>query len=91
MNFFDDKRIQCIDKITIYPYRYFDNTSNINDEIKSNAKELNVIDNSGITPKNYNTKTPLKNNEIINEIITNNTDIISDSANSACTDIIKLH
>ena len=89
MNFFDDKRIQCIDKITTYPYGYFDNTSNINDEIKNNAKEPNVIDNSGITPKNYYNKAPLKNNEIINEIIANNTDIYSDSANSACTDIIK--
>ena len=93
LNFFDDKRIQCNDKITTYPYGYFDNTSNINDEIKNNTKELNSIDNSGIIPKNYNTNTPLKNNinneNIINEIIANNADIYSDSANSACTDIIK--
>ena len=56
LNFFDDKRIQCNDKITTYPYGYFDNTSNINDEIKNNTKELNKIDNSDIIPKNYNTK-----------------------------------
>ena len=40
MNFFDDKRIQCNDKITTYPYGHFDNTSNINDEIKNNTKDL---------------------------------------------------
>ena len=60
MNFFDNKRIQCNYKIITYPYGYFDNTSNINDEIKNNTKELNAIDNSNITPKKYNTKAPLK-------------------------------
>ena len=93
MNFFDNKRIQCNYKIITYPYGYFDNTSNINDEIKNNTKELNAIDNSNITPKKYNTKAPLKNNNnnenVINEIIANNADIYSDSANSACIDIIK--
>ena len=93
LNFFDDKRIQCNDKITTYPYEYFDNTSNINDEIKNNTKELSKIDNSNIIPKNYNTNTPSKNNinneNVINEIIINNVDIYSDSANSACIDIIK--
>ena len=76
LNFFDDKRIQCNDKITTYPYGYFDNTSNINDEIKNNTKVLNKIDNSNIIPNNYNTNTPFKNNinneNVINEIIANN-------------------
>ena len=40
LNFFDDKRIQCNDKISTYPYGHFDNTSNINDEIKNNTKDL---------------------------------------------------
>ena len=66
---------------------------NINDEIKNNTKELNKIDNSDIIPKNYNTKAPFKNNinneNVINEIIANNVDIYSDSANSACIDIIN--
>ena len=92
-NFFDDKRIQCNDKITTYPYGYFDNTCNIIDEIKNNTKELNKIDNSNIIPKNYNTNIPFKNNisneNVINEIIGNNVDIYSDRANSACIDIIK--
>ena len=80
LNFFHDEKIQYNEKITTYPYGYFDNTRNINDDIKNNTKELNVIDNSGITPKNYNTKAPLKNNitnenNIMNKIIANNTDI----------------
>ena len=70
LNFFDDKRIQCNDKITTYPYGYFDNTSKINDEIKNNTKELNKIDNSDIIPKNYNTKAPFKNN-VSNENVIN--------------------
>ena len=61
MNYFDDKRIQCSDKITTYPYGYFNNNSNINSEIKDNTIKLDEIDNSGIIPKNYNTKNPLKN------------------------------
>ena len=60
-NYFDDKRIQCNDKITTYPYGYFNNNSSINSEIKDNTVRLNETDNSGIAPKNYNTKDPLKN------------------------------
>ena len=59
-NYFDDKRIQCSDKITTCPYGYFNNNSNINNEIKDNTVKLNEIDNSGIIPKNYNTNNPLK-------------------------------
>ena len=43
LNFFDDKRIQCNDKITTYPYGCFDNTRNINGEIKNNTKELSSM------------------------------------------------
>ena len=53
LNFFDDKRIQCNDKITTYRYGYFDNTSNIHDEIKNNTKEINKIDNSNIITKKF--------------------------------------
>ena len=60
LNFFDDKRIQCNDKITTYPYGYFDNTNNINDEIKNYTIELNKIENSNIILKNYNTNHLLK-------------------------------
>ena len=90
LNFFDDKRIQCNDKITTYSYGYFDNTCDINDEIKDNTKELNKIDNSGIIPKNYNTKDPLQK-DIINKntIINNNADIHADSATKTCINIIK--
>ena len=73
LNFFDDKRIQCNDKITTYPYGYFDNTSNIIDEIKNNTKELNKFDNSGVIPQNYN----------------NAKDIYVDNAKRTCLDIIK--
>ena len=55
MNYFDDKRIQCDDKITTYPYGYFDNKKDINMQIKDNTVMLKAIDNSGIIPKNYNT------------------------------------
>ena len=80
LNFFDDKRIQCNDKITTYPYGYFDNTSNIIDEIKNNTKELNNINNSAIIPKNYIVKVPIeKDINITNEIIANNADIYADS------------
>ena len=48
MNYFDDKRIQCSDKITTYPYGYFSNNSNINSEIKDNTVKPNEIDNSGL-------------------------------------------
>ena len=34
LNYFDDKRIQCNDKITAYPYGYFDNKKDINMKIK---------------------------------------------------------
>ena len=89
LNFFDDKRIQCNDKITTYPYGYFDNTSNINDEIKNNTKDLNKTDNSGIIPKNYNTKDPLEKDINKNTIINNNADIHDYSATSTCINIIK--
>ena len=86
LNFFDDKRIQCNDKITTYPYRYFDNTSNIIDEIKNNTKELNNINNSAIISKNYIAKVPIeKDVNITNEIIANNADIY---AGSTCIDSI---
>ena len=48
LNYFDDKRIQCSDKITTYPYGYFSNNSNINSEIKDNTVKPNEIDNSGL-------------------------------------------
>ena len=92
LNYFDDKRIQCSDKITTYPYGYFNNNSNINSEIKDNTVKLNEIDNSGIIPKNYNTKDPLKNTNAtldINKIIDANNDNYADSAKSACIDKIK--
>ena len=73
LNFFDDKTIQCNDKISTYPYGYFDNTSNIIDEIKNNTKELNKFDNSGVIPQNYN----------------NAKDIYVDNAKRTCLDIIK--
>ena len=72
LNYFDDKRIQCSDKITTYPYGYFNNNPNINSKIKDNTIRLNEIDNSGIIPKNYNTKDSLKNTNVtldINKII----------------------
>ena len=89
LNYFDDKRIQCSDKITTYPYGYFNNNSSINSEIKDNTVKLNEIDNSGIIPKNYNTKDSLKNTNVtldINKIIEINNDIYADSAKSACID-----
>ena len=95
LNFFDDKRIQCNDKITTYPYGYFDNTSNIIDETKDNTKELNKIDNSSIIPKNYNTKDRLKKNiinntkDLLKKNIINNTGIYADNAKSTCIDSIK--
>ena len=92
LNYFDDKRIQCSDKITTYPYGYFNNNSSINSEIKDNTVKLNEIDNSGIIPKNYNTKDPLKNTNAtldINEIIEINTNSNTDSAKSTCIDNIK--
>ena len=60
MNYFDDKRIQDNDKITTYPYGYFEKNMNINSEIKNNTDKLNEIDNSSIRPNNYNTKDLLK-------------------------------
>ena len=51
LNYFDDKKIQCSDKITTYPYGYFNNNSNINSEIKDNTVKLNEIDNNGIIHK----------------------------------------
>ena len=92
MNYFDDKRIQCSDKITTYPYGYFNNNSNINSEIKDNTVKLNEIDNSGIIPKNYNTKDPLKNTNVtldINKIIEINNDIYADNVKSTCIDNVK--
>ena len=55
LNYFDDERIQCDDKITTYPYGYFDNKKDIDMQIKDNTVMLKAIDNSGIIPKNYNT------------------------------------
>ena len=92
MNYFDDKRIQCSDKITTYPYGYFNNNSNINSEIKDNAVKLNEIDNSGIIPKNYNTKGPLKNTNVtldVNKIVDANNDIYADTAKNVCIDNIE--
>ena len=43
LNYFDDKRIQLDDKITTYPYVYFDNETNINFEIKNNTDKLNEV------------------------------------------------
>ena len=40
LNYFDDKRIECNDKITTYPYGYFNNNLNINNEIKDNLLNL---------------------------------------------------
>ena len=92
MNYCDNKRIQCSDKITTYPYGYFNNNSSINNEIKNNTVKLNETDNSSIIPKNYNTKDPLKNTNAtldINKIIDTNNDSYADSAKSACIDKIK--
>ena len=52
LNYFDDKRIQCNDKITTYGY--FDNKKDIIMQIKDNTVILNANDNSGIIPKKYN-------------------------------------
>ena len=54
MNYFDDERIQSDDKITTYPYGFFENDVNINQEIKNNTDKLTEIDNSDIIPENYN-------------------------------------
>ena len=94
LNYFDDKRIQDNDKITTYPYEYFDNDININNEIKNNTDKLNEIDNSGIIPKKYNTKDTLgkENTNVtldINKIVDVNNDIYADSAKSTCIDNIK--
>ena len=89
LNYFGDKRIQCSDKITTYPYGYCNNNSNINNEIKDNTVKLNEIDNSGIMPKNYNTNNPLKNTNAtldINKIIEINSNSYTDSAKSICID-----
>ena len=43
LNNFDDKRIQCSDKITTYPYGYFDNKKDINMQIKDNTVMLNAL------------------------------------------------
>ena len=94
LNYFDDKRIQCNDKITTYPYGYFDNKKDINMQIKGNTVILNAIHNSGIIPKNYNTKNPIKKDIAsatidINKIIAINSDNYEDSAKSACIDNTK--
>ena len=86
LNYFDDKRIQCSDKITTYPYGYFNNNSSINSEIKDNTDKLVEIDNSGIIPKNYNTEDPLKNTNAILDI---NNDSYANNAKNACIDKIK--
>ena len=90
LNYFDDKRIQANDKITTYPYSYFDNYTDINSKIKINIDRLNEIDKSGIKPTIYNTKDPLKkeNNANItldiNKIIDVNSDNYLDSTKSTC-------
>ena len=94
LNYFDDKRIQCNDKITAYPYGYFDNKKDINMKIKDNTVILNANDNSGIIPKNYNTKDPIEKDITsipinINKIIDSNNDNYADGAKSTCEDIIK--
>ena len=95
LNYFEDKRIQCNDKITTCPHGYFDNNKDINKQIKDNTLMLNGIDNSGIIPKNYNSKDPMKKDNntradiAINTIIYENSDIYADSAKSACNEIIK--
>ena len=43
LNYFDDKRVQCSDKMTTYPYGYFNNNSNLNSEIKDNTVKLNKM------------------------------------------------
>ena len=88
LNYFDDKRIQCSDKITTYPYGYFNNNSNINSEIKDNTVKLNEIDNSGIIPKNYNTKTENSANVTLDINDITNVDYL-DSVKSVCVDSIK--
>ena len=75
LNYFDDKRIQCNDKITTYGY--FDNKKDIIMQIKDNTVILNANDNSGIIPKKYNIKDPIKTDIIsvhidINKIIDSN-------------------
>ena len=95
LNYFDDKRIQAKDKITTYPYSYFDNYTDINSKIKINIDRLNEIDKSGIKPTIYNTKDPLKkeNNANItldiNKIIDVNSDNYLDSTKSTSMDIMK--
>ena len=90
MNYFDDKRIQCSDKITTSPYGYFNNNSSINSEIKENTVKLNEIDNSGIITKNYNTKDSSKNTNAtldINEIIDANNDTYNDTYSAKSSNI----
>ena len=43
LNYFGDKRIQLDDKITTYPYGYFDNETHINFEIKNNTDKINEV------------------------------------------------
>ena len=94
LNYVDDKKIQCNDKITTYPYGYFDNKKDINMQIKDNTVILNANDNSGIIPKNYNTKDPIEKYITsipinINKIIDSNNDNYADGAKSTCEYIIK--
>ena len=56
LNYFDDKKIHCNGKITTYPYGYFDKKKKINMQIRDNTVIRNANYNSGIIPKNYNTK-----------------------------------
>ena len=94
LNYFDDKKIHSNGKITTYPYGYSDKKKNINMQIRDNTVILNANYNSGIIPKNYNTKDLLKKVITsvpidINKIINENSDNYTDSAKSTCTDIIK--
>ena len=94
LNYFDDKKIHCNGKITTYPHRYSDKKKNINMQIRDNTVILNANYDSGIIPKNYNTKDLLKKIITsvpidINKIIDKNSDNYTDSAKSTCIDIIK--
>ena len=88
LNYFDDKRIQADDKIATYPYGYFDNGMNNNSEIKNNRDKLNEIDNSGIIPKNYNTRKENSANATLDINDVTNVNYI-DSVKSVCNDSIK--
>ena len=80
--------MQVDDKITTYPCGYFDNDTNIKFEIKNNTDKLNEIDNSGVIPKNYNTKKENSANVTLDIRDITNIDYL-DSGKSFCVDSIK--